>query len=195
MEQSVLLWLSNNYIETIAASLGLLALYYQYKQNYLLWPVSIVVAALYTWVFIDSLLYAYALLQVYYFAVSIYGWYKWVNKNNYSVKGLIISYTSINLALKLLIIFVLGFLSMYYILVNYTQSDVPLLDSFISSLSFIATWMLANKKLEHWLIWIVVDSLSVFLYIYKGLYPSAIFFSILTIVAVAGYYKWKKEIQ
>ena len=82
----------------------------------------------------------------------------------------------------------------YFILVNFTDSQVPLGDAFTTALSITATWLLARKILENWLYWIVVDLVSTILYVYKSLYPSAILFSVLTILAVVGYFKWRKAL-
>lgn len=67
-------------------------------------------------------------------------------------------------------------------------------DAFTTALSITATWLLARKILENWLYWIVVDLVSTILYVYKSLYPSAILFSVLTILAVVGYFKWRKAL-
>jgi nicotinamide mononucleotide transporter len=80
-----------------------------------------------------------------------------------------------------------------WILLEFTNSDLPYWDSFTTSLSFVATWMLARKKLENWLIWIVVDAVSVGIYIYKELYPTAVLFLFLTVLAYVGYLRWQKD--
>jgi nicotinamide mononucleotide transporter len=82
-----------------------------------------------------------------------------------------------------------------FILANYTDSNVPWWDAFTTALSFVATWMLARKKIENWIFWIVVDATSVALYIYKQLYPTTILFVLLTFLAVVGYIQWRKELK
>ncbi len=77
-----------------------------------------------------------------------------------------------------------------FILVQFTDSTVPYADSFTTSLSIIALWQLANKHVEQWLTWIVVDAACVGLYIYKDLHATAILYAIYTIVAIFGYRKW-----
>jgi nicotinamide mononucleotide transporter len=98
------------------------------------------------------------------------------------------------MAFILLLISAALFAGLYFLLLLYTDSDVPFTDAFVTALSFVATWMLARKKLENWLVWIVADAVSVGLYLYKELYATAIFYSVLTLVAIAGYFKWKKSI-
>ena len=82
-----------------------------------------------------------------------------------------------------------------YILVNFTDSDIPYWDAFTTAFSITATWMLARKIIEHWLIWIVVDLVSAGLYIYKGLYPTTVLFLVFTILAIMAYVEWKKDLN
>ena len=91
--------------------------------------------------------------------------------------------------------FVALFFIIAWFLIQFTNSDLPYWDSFTTSLSFVATWMLARKKIENWLVWIVVDAASVGIYIYKDLYPTAILFFCLTLLAIVGYRKWKLDLN
>jgi nicotinamide mononucleotide transporter len=187
-------WITYNYIEIIAATLGLVSIYLQIKQNIWYWPVSIVLVSLYIIVYISAKLYADMSLQVYYLVVCIYGWHYWLFGNRESKsKQLPVSFISFRLAFKLSLIAVGLFFFIAFILIRFTDSDVPYWDAFTTALSFIATWMLARKIIENWLIWIVVDSVSVGIYFYKQLYPTTILFAVLTILAIVGYYAWKKD--
>jgi nicotinamide mononucleotide transporter len=92
----------------------------------------------------------------------------------------------------LTVAFSLAFISIALLLIHYTDSTVPWWDSFITALSIIGMWMLARKYIEQWLIWIVVDAISAALYLYKGLEFTAGLYAIYTIIAIFGYFKWKK---
>jgi nicotinamide mononucleotide transporter len=81
------------------------------------------------------------------------------------------------------------------VLVRWTDSPVPYWDAVTTALSIVATWMLARKKIEHWLVWVLVDSISIGLFIVKELYPTTILFFVYTILAVYGYYEWRKELN
>ncbi len=197
MEQ-IFSWVMDNRIETIAALLGLISIYFQIKQNPWLWPVSIVMVSMYIFVYYNSLLYAYMSLQFYYLFVSFYGWYYWVfgkkktadaEDKKPQVKSL-----TLNGVLKAIGVSVLFFIIILFILKK-TNSDVPYIDAFTTGLSFVATWLLARKILENWLFWIVVDIVSVGLFLHKGLYATAILFMVLTILAFVGYFKWKKTMN
>lgn len=189
-------WLIANYIEVIAASLGMLAIYLQIKQKVWYWPVSIVLVSLYIIVYIEAKLYADMSLQVYFLIISFYGWYHWMfGKRDDTAKKLPVTFASRKLVILLLLAGIAFFIIISGILVRYTDSDLPYWDAFTTSLSFVATWMLAKKIIENWLVWIVVDAVSVGIYIYKGLYPTVILFTVLSILAVVGYMAWKRDVK
>lgn len=187
-------WLSINYIEVLGAILGFSYIIFSIKQNILTWVTGLVTSALYIYVFFVSKFYADMGLQVYYVLISIYGWYHWV-KGNKNKKVIPVTRTKAIEWIWLSSASVVLFLIIWFILVKYTDSPVPIGDSITTALSIVATWMLARKMLEHWLIWIFVDALSIGLYIYKSLWPTVILFLIYTMMAYFGFIKWKKEIH
>ena len=105
---------------------------------------------------------------------------------------LIITRLKMKTGLILSLVFAALFAVMWYILDNFTDSPVPGWDSFITSLSIVATWMLARKILEHWILWIVVDIVSVFIYATKGLYPTVLLFIVYSTMAFYGLFAWRK---
>jgi len=189
-------WVIEQYFEIIAAGLGFIAIFLQIKQNVWYWLVSIIMVSMYIYIYIDARLYADMSLQVYYLIISFYGWYMWLygEKLNDHKTQLSVSTISQNLLVILTSISIVLFFIIAWILLHFTNSDLPYWDSFTTSLSFVATWMLARKKIENWLIWIVVDAASVGIYLYKELYPTAVLFLFLTLLAFVGYSKWKKDL-
>jgi nicotinamide mononucleotide transporter len=192
----IIKWLSGNYIELLGAILGFIYIFLSIRQNIWTWPVGLLTSSLYVWVFLNSQLYADMGLQMYYVVISIYGWYEWLKGNTSgSSKELMISRLQVNTGIILAVIAVLVLILIWFVLKNYTDSPVPFADSLATSLSIIATWMLARKILEHWVIWIFVDAFSIGLFLYKELYPTVILFVIYTIMAIAGYFEWKKVMK
>ncbi|HAH25129.1 MAG TPA: nicotinamide riboside transporter PnuC [Prolixibacteraceae bacterium] len=192
----IIKWLSGNYIELLGAILGFAYIFFSIRQNILTWPVGLLTSVLYIWVFFDSKLYADMGLQMYYVVVSIYGWVEWVKGNPTSTESkeeLKVSRLSMNMGLVLAFASIAIFMLMWYVLKNYTDSPVPFGDSLATSLSIVATWMLARKILEHWLVWIFVDGFSCVLFWYKGLQPTVVLFVVYTFMAVLGYIEWKKS--
>jgi nicotinamide mononucleotide transporter len=135
-------------------------------------------------------------LQVYYVAVSIYGWYYWLRGGETNRKHeapVVTAKRKLWLQLSAASIAIYGVI--LYILKKYTDSPVPYMDSLTTALSIVATWMLARKIVEHWLIWIFVDLVSAGLYIYKDLWPTTILFIVYTVMAIIGYFEWKNSIK
>lgn len=188
-------WISENYIELIGAVLGIAYIFFSIRQSILTWPVGLLTSALYVWVFFVSKLYADMGLQLYYVVISVYGWYEWLKENpDSNDEQLKISRINLKLGVILFLIGIVLFALIWFILENYTDSPVPVADAFATSLSIVATWMLARKILEHWLVWIFVDAFSIGLFFYKGLMPTVILFVVYTFMAFAGYIEWKKNL-
>lgn len=190
-------WMWANKIEVLGALLGLLYIFFSIRQHILTWPTGLFTSLLYTAVFFQSGFYADMGLQVYYVAISIYGWYYWLkgNKKGNTDDQVLVTRISRKLLLKLVIVTVLIYAVILFILIRFTDSTVPIMDSLTTALSITATWMLAKKYIEHWLIWIFVDLVSAGLYIYKDLWPTVLLFIVYTIMAVIGYNEWKKDLK
>ena len=132
-------------------------------------------------------------LQFYYVFISIYGWWCWYHGSS-AGSFLKVTKTDRALWLKLALSFFLLFTVFAYVLLHYTDSKVPYWDAVTTALSIVATWMLGRKKIEHWLVWVVVDSISMGLFIFKELYPTTLLFFVYTVLAVYGFAEWKKGI-
>jgi len=186
-------WLADHYIEVFGALTGIIYVILEIRQSIWLWPLGLITSALYVWVFFTNKFYADMGLQSYYVLISIYGWYWWLRGGKkYNTDSLPVTRISLKLAGILVFVFILLFAGIWYILLNYTDSPVPLGDAFTTALSIVATWMLARKIIEHWILWVIADLVSMGLYIYKGLYPTVILFAVYTLMAVIGYREWKK---
>jgi len=184
-------WLQEHYVEILGVVFSVLYLLLSIRQNILLWPAGMISALLYMAVFFHSKFYADMGLNAYYFFISIYGWILW-KKGGKGKEERPVSRIGRRTALFLLAITALAFLGIAFLLKNYTDSPIPYWDALTTAMSFTATWMLARKILEHWIVWIVVDVISMALYLYRGLYPTMILFAIYTTMAVIGYIEWKK---
>jgi nicotinamide mononucleotide transporter len=187
-------WLSTHYIEVFGALTGILYVILEIRQSIWLWPLGLISSSVYIWVFFTSKFYADMSLQAYYVLISIYGWYWWLKggEKKYDSEALPVTGISKKLAIILAAVFILLFALIWFILVSYTDSPLPLGDAFTTALSVVATWMLARKIIEHWILWVVADLVSMALYIYKGLYPTVVLFAVYTLMAVIGYNEWRK---
>lgn len=180
-----------DYIEITGAFVGLLYLWLEYKASIYLWFVGIVMPLIYIYVFYRAGLYADMGINVYYLLAGLYGWILWMRKSGSSSERRI-SHTPLKLIFPLIGIFAFVFAGIAFLLLRFTDSTVPYADAFITALSIVAMWMLAYKYLEQWLVWLVVDIVSCILFIYKGLYPTTVLYGLYSVIAVFGYFKWRK---
>jgi nicotinamide mononucleotide transporter len=193
-------WLSNNYVEIIGTICGLFYIWLSVKQNIALWSVGILSSALYIVVFYKNQLYADMSLNLYYLLVSVYGWIHWKKKKNTETKQTLqISELNLWNWIEYLGLSIVLTLALYWILKNVPQklgfspSSIPFWDALVTAGSITATWMLARKVLEQWLWWIVIDAISIAMFIYKELYFTSFLFLVYTIMAVWGYFEWRNE--
>lgn len=188
-------YLSEHYIEIIGVIISLIYLFLSIQQKIGLWFFGILSSAMYAWIYFDSKFYADMSLQFYYIFVSIYGWINWSqSKSKQGIELPVLKVTGRQMA-GLSFISVVIFLIYYFILSEYTDSPLPIADSITTALSITATWMLARKIMEHWLLWIFIDGLSAGLYFYKELYPTFVLFIIYTVMAFWGYIQWQKTLS
>ncbi len=155
-----------NYLEIAGTLIGLLYLWFEYKASIWLWPVSVIMPAIYIVIYYQVGLYADSAISIYYLLAGIYGWGMWLrhtpDKGEKPVSG-----TPSKLLLPMFVVLLVVFVLIGIILKTYTDSTVPWWDSLTTSLSIIAMWMLAHKYVEQWLVWLVVDIVSCGIYIYK----------------------------
>jgi len=188
-------YIQTNWIEIVGAILSLIYLDLSIKQKVSLWFFGIISSVFYIVIFFQTKFYADMSLQFYYVFISIYGWINWKRGKLGSGEELLTTQLSKRLLLNLVIVTGLIYIVYYLILSKFTDSTIPKADSLVGALSVVGTWMLAKKFIENWLVWIVADALCVGLYIYKGLFPTAILFIVYTVMSVVGYWQWKKRMK
>ena len=153
--------------------------------------------AIYIFVYYKAGLYADFGINIYYLIAAIYGWIVWKygNSGEKEKKDLPITKMPWKYYLPLTGVLAVSLLGLAYVLINFTDSNVPWLDSFTTAMSIVAMWMLAQKYIEQWVAWIAVDTVCCGLYIYKGLYFTSGLYGIYSIIAIFGYIKWKRLMQ
>ncbi|MDD3039126.1 nicotinamide riboside transporter PnuC [Bacteroides sp.] len=193
-----------NYLEIFGTIVGLVYLWLEYRASIYLWIAGIIMPAIYIFIYYNAGLYADFGINIYYLIAAIYGWFFWmwghrkekidhVQKETVGKpKELPIVHTPWKYYLPLTLAFFISFISIAWILIKYTDSNVPWLDSFTTALSIVGMWMLARKYIEQWFAWILVDIVCCGLYIYKDLYFTSALYGLYSIIAIFGYFKWKK---
>tara|TARA_B100000809_G_scaffold57382_1_gene53490 strand:- start:172 stop:816 length:645 start_codon:yes stop_codon:yes gene_type:complete len=181
------------WLELIAMLLSLAYVILVAKGSLWCWPAAFISTGLYTYIFYDVLLLMDSALHVYYLLMAVYGYWQWSKnvsdekENNAELS--IVSWglnKHINICLSLAL--VAGALG--YVMANFTPASFPYLDTFTTVYAVFATYLVTQKVLENWLYWIVIDFVSIYLYIEKGLIPTTVLFVIFVIVAFYGYVKW-----
>ena len=189
-------FLSAYWLDILTTVLGLIYIWLEYRASIALWFVGIIMPALDVWLYWSHGLYGDAGMAVYYTLAAVYGFYIWKFKKTRKLKqSLPIIHLPRRQYLPATLFFLFAWGATYYILVNWTNSTVPLLDSFTNALSFVGMWALARKYLEQWFFWIVVDVVCCFLYIQKGIPFKAGLYGLYVVIAIAGYYKWKQMLK
>lgn len=188
-------WVISNWIEVVAVATGLCYIFLSIKQNIWCWFFGIISSVAYLYLCFVFKIYADMSLQAYYVVMGVYGWIHWARADSATKTQLPVTALSkkellVTFAITLALFFIIA-----RVLIVFTDSPVPYVDAFTTSLSFTATWMLARKIIEHWLIWVVVNVVSMGLYYYRGLYPTIILFAVLAVMAVVGYLEWKRELR
>ena len=190
-------------LEYFGVLTGLLYLLLEIRQHRAMWVVGFLTSLVYVFVFFFSKIYADMGLNIYYVAISIYGFWQWTRKkaineektNQNAPANEAILYR--NMTFPLLTGIILAILAiyalLYYILHNFTDSPIPAGDAFTTAVGIVATWMLARRIIEHWIFWIIVNCVSVYLYYLRGLYPTMFLYICYAVLAAIGLYTWKKK--
>lgn len=181
-------------LELFAAALGALSVYLSVRQNIWSWPTAIVNVVVYALVFYRARLYADMGLQVIYALLSLYGWYQWLYGGENDTE-LQVSRTTPQLGGRLAVIGLAGAGALGLLLRGATDAALPFMDSFLSSTSLVAQWMMTRKKVENWLVWIGVDVLYVGMFTYKHLYITAVLYLVFLVLAVRGWIDWRRSLE
>lgn len=186
--------LHTTWLEAIAVVFGLLSVWYAKKANILVYPTGIVSVLIYVYICYYAGLYADMGINFFYFIVSIYGWYKWTRKNELA-QMLPISRCSAAGHIWGVIFSAVLFLILQYVLRKFTDSTVPYWDSFTTAIFIVGMGLMALKKIENWIYWIIGDLVSIPLYFHKELVLTGIQYFVFLILAVMGYLAWRENLK
>ena len=184
-------FISAHWLDITTTILGLLYILFEYRASAWLWFVGFLMQTLGIVLYYQKGLYADCGMEFYYLSMTVYGYWKWVHGSSEKKelpitkfpRKLIIPWCALMLALWGII---------YWLLVTFTNSNVPMADSFTTALSIVGIWALAHKYLEQWFIWIAVDVVTCVLYFYKDIPFKGGLYALYVIIAIFGYIKWKR---
>ncbi len=176
--------------EAVGFVFGIAGIWLTIKENSWCFPVGMINVIVSMVLFFQQKLYSDAIQQAVYIILLSYGWYKWITGKD-DGKDLKISFSSIKL---LFILFVTGLIfsvAAGFLFKKYSDASLPYWDATATALSFIAQWMIAKKKIENWMLWIIVNVMYIGIYIYKDLFLYVILFFIYLILAIQGLIQWR----
>ena len=188
-------YLSAHWLDITTTVLGLIYIWLEYRASIALWIVGVVMPALDIILYWSHGLYGDAGLAAYYTLAAFYGYMVWKfgkKRGQTDKQQLPITHFPLRLVVPVLAFFLAAWGLTYYVLITWTNSTVPVLDSFTNALSIVGLWTLARKYLEQWLFWMVVDLISCVLYVQKGIPFKALLYGLYVVIAVMGWFKWKK---
>ncbi len=191
-------FLGAHWLDILSTTIGLVYIALEYRASIALWFVAIVMPAIDIYLYWSVGLYADFGMAIYYTLAAVYGYASWKfggGKDGSAAVELPITHMRKSHILPSVLAFLAAWAAIYWILVSFTNSDVPVTDSFINALSFVALWALARKYVEQWLIWIVIDVISCFLYAYKGIPFKGALYGLYAVIAIMGYRKWRRMME
>lgn len=181
-------------IEGLAVSTGLASVWFSVKERIWVYPIGLISVSIYVYLSFIYGIYADMGINIYYVFMSIYGWYRWLQPSE-SGAAKEITRNSGKEWLLSIVLLLLSWVILFVILQRFTDSEIPLWDSLTTSLAIVGMWLMAEKKVEHWLFWIATDLLSIPLYYYKNLLLTSGQFFVFTILAVIGWLQWNKSLS
>jgi nicotinamide mononucleotide transporter len=182
----------NSLLELVAVVFAIVYLLLAVKENILCWPAALISTIIFLCIFWQVKLYMESGLQLYYIAMAVYGWFQW--KKAGSEEGpLLVSTWSLRKHLLALGAIVLATLISGSLLQQGTDARLPFLDSFTTWASVVTTFMVARKVLENWIYWLIIDSVSIFLYLDRELYFIALLFAMYIVIIFFGWFSWLKS--
>jgi len=181
-------------IEAIAVIFGLISVWFEKKENILVFPTGLVSVILYIYITYTVQLFADMGINAFYFVMSIYGWYMWARGGKGGTK-LPITYSGFKGNLINILGVAVVFIILWFVLNNYTNSDVPVWDAMTTAFFVVGMYLMALKKMENWIAWLIGNFISIPLYAYKDLAFTAVQFMVFFIISVFGWLEWRKRHQ
>lgn len=183
-------------LELTAVFFGVVSVLYAKKNNVLVYPSGIVGSAIFVYLLIKWGLFGDFIINIFYVIMSVYGWYLWTRKAN-GKDLLSISRTNRKEKIIASIIFIAAIIFVWIIYIAFDKFDnwTAYVDTLTTAIFFSGMWLMAKRKIENWIFWIVGDIITVPLYFYKGLTMSSFLYLIYTFIAIAGYLAWRKSMD
>jgi len=181
------------FLELIAVLFGIISVLFARKNNILVYPTGLINTLIFIYILFEFKLLGDLIINIYYSIMSILGWYLWSRKKNGVEKFPISVMNPKDYVISILLFLVtLLFIALVYYFFDKFTHWTAFVDTLTTALFFVGMWLMAKRKIENWILWIIADCISIPLYFYKGLVFSSCQFLIFTIIAIYGYFEWKR---
>jgi nicotinamide mononucleotide transporter len=180
-----------SWAEVLGALLGVAMVLCNIRQIHWGWPLAFTSSGLYFIVFWGSKLYGEAVLQIFFAVMALWGWHQWLRGVQADGHQLVVQRLDTSIAIKLISISALFYCGGGFFLSYYTSSDVPWWDALTTALSVVATFLLGRKLIENWLLWVLVNAISIALFAVKGLWLTVTLYAVFLVMAVLGWRAWR----
>ena len=184
-------------LEYIAVFTGIASVFYQKKENILVYPVGLMNTIIYIYLSVKGHLFGEASVNLYYTVMSIYGWILWSKKDQQQRHVMVVTTSSAKEWMQQLIFFVVVYIAIFFALTyiknSFAPGAIPWADAFASSTAYTGMWLMVKKKVESWIMWIATNAASIPLYFVKGFVFTSVYYLVLLILAVTGLIEWQRR--
>ncbi|MDO1444733.1 nicotinamide riboside transporter PnuC [Rhodocytophaga aerolata] len=190
--EEIIHYIGQNWLEIAGVITGFICVYLNAKENIWGWPLGIISCFLYIFIMYNARFYADMWLQVVYVFLNAYGWYQWLygGENQTELKVTNASRQQLGVLLP---VGVLATGAAYYYFSTFTDAAQPFWDSFNTAFSLVAVYLQAKKKLESWILWIMVDIIYIPLFFFRGLHLTSLLYIAYLVLATMGYILWRRS--
>ena len=184
-----------SWLEVVAAALALVMVGCNMREIHWGWPLAIVSSLLYVFVFAQARIYGDASLQVFFAVVALWGWFQWLRGHRADGSALQVSRLTVRGALWSVAACAVAWPAVALFLIRFTDTDVPWFDGFATGLSLVGQFLLGRKFIENWIVWLAVNTVSIGLFVHKGLWLTVGLYAVFAVLSVAGYFAWRQRLR
>ncbi len=181
-----------NIIEILGVTVGLIYLYWEYKADAKMWIAGLIMPLISMWIYFTKGIYADFAINIYYFFIAIYGYWNWTHHREGKHKELPITHIPLKIGGICVFTVLLLWYAIAWVLINFTDSTIPWIDAFTTAMSIVGLWMGSQKYCEQWLVWLIVNIVTVPMQLYKGLIFYPCLYILYAVMSVIGYIHWIK---
>lgn len=182
-------------IEILGVIVGLFYLFWEFKADAKMWIANMIMPIISMWIYFTKGIYADFAINIYYLIIAIYGYWNWTHPRGVNKKKLPITHTPLLVGgLCVFVVLVLWYV-IAWILINFTDSTIPYVDAFTTAMSIVGLWMGSQKYCEQWLVWLVVNLVTIPMQLYKGLIFYPCLYSVYAVFSVLGYINWRNMMK